>query len=99
MCTDDGGAVRNSYFNAAEANIKIGKLTQVQLLLKHLLSIEAHLKVTSIYSQMAKEYFARPVVCFEEVLSRKTDQLEIPILNNKIIELVENSCRTLGVSP
>ncbi|KAL9695251.1 hypothetical protein quinque_014536 [Culex quinquefasciatus] len=89
--TDDGGAVRNSYFNAGEANLKIGKLTQVQLLLEHLLSIEAHLKLTSIYPQVAEEYFARPVISFEEVLARKTDQLEIPILNNKVIELVENS--------
>uniref|UniRef100_A0A1Q3G0D1 Protein zwilch n=1 Tax=Culex tarsalis TaxID=7177 RepID=A0A1Q3G0D1_CULTA len=89
--TDDGGAVRNSYFHSGEANLKIGQLTQVQLLLEHLLSIEAHLKLTSIYPQVAEEYFVRPVVSFEEVLARKTDQLEIPILNNKVIELVENS--------
>ncbi|XP_065082364.1 protein zwilch-like [Ochlerotatus camptorhynchus] len=87
---DDDGAIRNSYFNADEANLKIGKLAQVHLLLEHLLSIEAHLKLTSIYPQVAEEYFARPTVSFEEFRSKKTDQLEIPILNNKIIELVEN---------
>ncbi|XP_055586111.1 protein zwilch [Uranotaenia lowii] len=84
-------AIRNSYFDAAEANLKIGKLAQVHMLLEHLLSIEAHLKLTSIYPQVAEEYFSRPTVSFEEIRSRKTDQLEIPILNNKIIELVENS--------
>lgn len=87
---DDDGAIRNSYFNADEANLKIGKLAQVHLLLEHLLSIETHLKLTSIYPQVAEEYFARPTVSFEEIRSKKTDQLEIPILNNKIIELVKN---------
>lgn len=87
---DDDGAIRNSYFNADEANLKIGKLAQVHLLLEHLLSIETHLKLTSIYTQVAQEYFARPTLSFEEVRTKKTDQLEIPILNNKIIELVEN---------
>ncbi|XP_062545122.1 protein zwilch [Armigeres subalbatus] len=88
---DDDGAIRNSYFNADEANMKIGKLAQVHLLLEHLLSIESHLKLTSIYPQVAEEYFSRPTVSFEEMRSRKSDKLEIPILNNTIIELVENS--------
>ncbi|XP_055637717.1 protein zwilch [Toxorhynchites rutilus septentrionalis] len=88
---DDDGAIRNSYFNEDEANMRIAKLAQIHMLLEHLLSIETHLKLTSIYPQVAEEYFARPTVCFEEMRSRKTDRLEIPILNNKIIELVENS--------
>lgn len=88
---DDDGAIRNSYFNADEANMKIGKLAQVHLLLEHLLSIESHLKLTSIYPQVAEEYFARPTVSFEEMRSKKSDKLEIPILNNAIIELVENA--------
>ncbi|XP_058816122.1 protein zwilch [Topomyia yanbarensis] len=88
---DDGETIQNSYFNANDANSKINKLAQVHLLLEHLLSIETHLKLTSIYSQVAEEYFSRPTICFEEMRSRKTDQLEIAIMNNKIIELVENS--------
>ncbi|XP_021696255.1 protein zwilch [Aedes aegypti] len=88
---EDDGVIRNSYFNADEANMKIGKLAQVHLLLEHLLSIETHLKLTSIYPQVAEEYFSRPTVSFEEMRSKKTDKLEIPILNNSIIELVENS--------
>ncbi|XP_055536065.1 protein zwilch [Wyeomyia smithii] len=88
---DDDGAIRNSYFNANEATLKIGKLAQVHLLLEHLLSIETHLKLTNIYSHVAEEYFARPAVSFEDIRSRKTDRLEIPIMDNKIIELVENA--------
>ncbi|XP_058443044.1 protein zwilch [Malaya genurostris] len=88
---EDAGAIRNSYFNANDANFKIGKLAQVHLLLEHLLSIETHLKLNSIYAQVAEEYFSRATVSFEELQSRKTDHLEIPIMNNKIIELVENS--------
>lgn len=88
---DDDGAIRNSYFNANEATLKIGKLAQVHLLPEHLLSIETHLKLTNIYSQVAEEYFSRPAVCFEDIRSRKTDRLEIPIMNNEIIDLVENS--------
>lgn len=87
---DDLDGIRNSRFSEKEADKSIAKMAQIHLAIEHLIMMQNNLNINIDYKQIARKILTNPTVSFEDLQIKKYDKLQVPIIDKKVIHLVEN---------
>lgn len=82
--------IRNSRFNEREVEFNISRLSQIHLIVEHLLLIQSNLSLDNDYKSITQKLMEKSLVPFDTLKEQKYDSLVIPIMNKKMSQLVEN---------
>uniref|UniRef100_A0A182NAL6 Protein zwilch n=1 Tax=Anopheles dirus TaxID=7168 RepID=A0A182NAL6_9DIPT len=79
-----------SNFDEDEVKLRLNRLTQVHLLLEHILLLESVVNIPSIYGRVCELYLTRQPYSYGEVYNRDTDLLEFDVDEFMLLRKVDN---------
>jgi hypothetical protein len=80
---------QNSRYKLPQIEAQLAQLAQFHLILEHMLLIQVNLNLEGVYTPATEHLLQRPLVNFGELLRQTCDKAEIPIINDRIFNMIE----------